>query len=243
MLRTLSGGGPVLVETAHSYGPGVAEILIREALHPYANAVVSTKGGLRLLAPGILRPDGRPEVLRASVERSLQNLGVDQIHLFQLQAIDPGVPRGEQFAAIKSMLGAGLVAHAGLCEASVEEIEAASAYFRVATVQNTYSLFDRSSDDVLRYCERHGIGFLASTSDSSAPLKDAYSLVKQIAAAHNATAEQVALAWLLQRSANLIPLAEVSTRRALSVMTNAINIGLSQSEIRSLQTLVWVQAC
>jgi aryl-alcohol dehydrogenase-like predicted oxidoreductase len=182
-------------------------------------------------------------MLRAGVERSLQNLGVGQIQLFQLQAIDPGVPRDEQFAAIKSMLDAGLVANAGLCEASVEEIEAASAYFRVATVQNTYSLFDRRSDDVLRYCERHGIGFLSSPPDSNIPLRDGYSLVKQIAAAHNATAEQVALAWLLQRSANLIPLAEVSTRRALSVMANAINIRLSQSELRSLQTLVWAQAC
>jgi aryl-alcohol dehydrogenase-like predicted oxidoreductase len=236
-LRALSEGESVLVDTAHSYGPGVAEKLVRDALHPYANTVISTKGGLRLLAPGISRPEGRPEMLLASVERSLQNLGVEQIPLFQLQAIDPDVPRDEQFAAVKSMLDTGLIAHAGLCEVSVEDIEAASAHFSVTTVQNTYSLFNRRSDDVLQYCDRHGIAFLSSASHRSLHEKEGRPLLSQIAAVHRATIGQVALAWLLQRNRSLIPVAEVSTRRTLTEMKNSTNISLSQDDLDVLNTL------
>ena len=85
---------------------------------------------------------------------------MDIIALWQLHRIDPEVPRDEQFAAIKSLLDEGVIAQAGLSEVSVKEIEAARKVFPVATVQNQYNLVTRGSEDVLDYCEKHGIGFI-----------------------------------------------------------------------------------
>ena len=104
--------------------------------------------------------DGRPEYLRKEAMKSLKQLGVEQIGLWQLHRIDPKVPRDEQFAAVKSLLDDGIIRHAGLSEVAVADIKAASEAFPVATVQNRYNLVDRGSEDVLDYCEANGIGFI-----------------------------------------------------------------------------------
>ena len=101
-----------------------------------------------------------PEHLREQAIQSRDQLGLEQIGLWQLHAIDPKVPRREQFAAVKSLLDDGIIRHAGLSNVTVADIESASELFRVATVQNRYNLIDRGSEDVLNYCEKHGIGFI-----------------------------------------------------------------------------------
>lgn len=103
-----------LIDTADSYGPFVSEDLIREVLHPYAGAVVATKGGLTRHGPDVWMPVGRPEYLRQCVLMSLRRLGVERIDLWQLHRIDPKVPRDEQFEAIKAMRDEGLIRHVGL---------------------------------------------------------------------------------------------------------------------------------
>lgn len=159
-LKRLPELGVNFIDTADSYGPDVSEQLIKEALHPYGKMVIATKGGLTRTGPEVWIPVGRPEYLIQQAHKSLRNLGVEQIDLWQLHRIDPKVPAKEQFDAIKSLLDDKIIRHAGLSEVSVAEIEAASKVFKVSTVQNRYNLVDRTSEDVLDYCEKHGIGFI-----------------------------------------------------------------------------------
>src|SRR6185312_17438190 len=119
--------------------------------YPYNGILIATKAGLRRPAPGEWERDGRPEHLRAQAIQSRDRLGLEQIGLWQLHAIDPKVPRDEQFAAVKSLLDDGIIRHAGLSNVSVADLEAALKLFKVATVQNRYNLVDRSSEDVLDY--------------------------------------------------------------------------------------------
>src|ERR1700729_3150684 len=112
-LKRLPEIGVHFVDTADSYGPDVSEKLIHEALHPYKGMLIATKGGLERPGPNIWNPNGRPDYLIKEAHKSLKQLGVEQIGLWQLHRIDPKVPAGEQFGAIKSLLKDGLIAHAG----------------------------------------------------------------------------------------------------------------------------------
>ena len=206
VLARLNVIGVDFVDTADSYGPNVSEDLIREVLHPYARTVVATKGGLTRHGPGVWQPLGRPEYLRQCVLMSLRRLGVDRIDLWQLHRVDPKVPSDEQFDVIRAMQAEGLIRHAGLSQVGVEEIEAARAYFPVATVQNLYHLARRDSEDVLEYCEAHGIGFIPWYPLAAGTLAQPGGLLDQVAPRLGATHGQVALAWLLRRSPVMLPI-------------------------------------
>ena len=160
VLRRLSEVGVDFIDTADSYGPYVSEDLIAEALHPYGDMFVATKGGLTRAGPGVWWPVGRPEYLRQCVLMSLRRLKVDRLDLWQLHRIDPKVPRDEQFSVIADFIREGLISRAGLSQVTVEEIEAARKVFEVSTVQNRYNLSDRADEAVVEYCEREGIGFI-----------------------------------------------------------------------------------
>ncbi|WP_411195710.1 aldo/keto reductase, partial [Rhizobium sp.] len=206
-LKRLPELGVNFIDTADSYGPDVSEWLIKEALHPYAaKSVIATKGGLTRHGPNLWLPVGRPEYLIQQVHKSLRNLGLEQIDLWQLHRIDPKVPAKEQFDAIKSLLDAGLIRHAGLSEVSVADIEAASKHFKVATVQNRYNLVDRTSEDVLDYSTKHNIGFIPWYPLAAGDLAKPGSLLDIIARKHNAAPSQIALAWVLKRSPVMLPI-------------------------------------
>src|SRR6185437_9024922 len=222
------------IDTADSYGPDVSEKLLREALHPYKGMLIATKGGLLRPGPDIWEPNGRPEYLIQQAQKSRRQLGVEQIDLWQLHRIDPKVPRDEQFAAIKSLLADGVIRHAGLSEVSVAEIEAASKFFPVATVQNRYNLVDRASEDVLIYCERHGIGFIPWYPLAAGDLAKNGSLLDQIARRHRAAPSQVALAWTLKRSPVMLPIPGTSKVAHLEENVAAVNIVLSDEEFSAL---------
>src|SRR3954466_12170940 len=160
VLKRLPELGINFIDTADSYGPDVSEQLIREALHPYKGLLVATKAGFTRSGPNMWHVNCRPEHLIAQAHKSRRQLGVEQIGLWQLHRIDPRVPRGEQFGAVKQLLDDGVIRHAGLSEVSVGDIEAARRIFPVATVQNRYNLIDRGSENVLAYCAANGIGFI-----------------------------------------------------------------------------------
>jgi aryl-alcohol dehydrogenase-like predicted oxidoreductase len=206
VLARLPELGVDFVDTADSYGPFVSEDLIREVLHPYGGLVVATKAGLVRHGPDVWAPVGRPEYLRQSVLMSLRRLGVERIDLWQLHRIDPKVPRDEQFDAIRAMQGEGLIRHVGLSQVGVEDVEAAQAYFPVASVQNLYHLARRDSEDVLRLCEAHGIGFIPWFPLAAGALAKPGGLLDRVAPALGATHGQVALAWLLRRSPVMLPI-------------------------------------
>jgi pyridoxine 4-dehydrogenase len=233
-LRRLPELGVNFVDTADSYGPDVSEKLIHEALAPYPGMLVATKGGLERPGPDVWTSNGRPDYLRREVHKSLKQLGVEQIGLWQLHRIDSKVPRAEQFDVIKSFLDEGLIAHAGLSEVSVAEIEAAAKVFKVATVQNRYNLVDRGSEKVLDYCEKQDIGFIPWYPLAAGDLAKEGGLLDSIAQQHKAAPSQIALAWVLKRSPVMLPIPGTSQVAHLEENVAAADIHLSEDDFAAL---------
>ena len=236
-LKRLPALGVNFIDTADAYGPDVSEPLIREALHPYGDLLVATKGGHARTGPDQWIPLGRPEYLIQQAIKSCRQLGVEQIGLWQLHRIDPKVPRDEQFGAIKSLLRDGVIRHAGLSEVSVDEIKAASKFFKVATVQNRYNLVTRDSEDVLVYCEQQGIGFIPWFPLAAGDLARPGSVLNAVARRHGATPSQIALAWVLQRSPVMLPIPGTSKVSHLEENVAAVNVELSAEEFTALGSL------
>jgi len=222
------------IDTADSYGPEVSERLIREALHPYPGMLIATKGGLVRTGPEQWIPVGRPEYLIQEAHMSRRRLGVERIGLWQLHRIDPKVPRDEQFGAIKSLIDDGVIAHAGLSEVSVGDIEAAARVFPVATVQNRYNLVDRASEAVLDYCAGKSIGFIPWFPLAAGDLARPGSVLDDIARRHKANPSQIALAWLLKRSPVMLPIPGTSKAKHLEENTAAAGIDLSDDDFAAL---------
>jgi len=237
-LRRLPGLGVNFIDTADSYGPEVSERLLRKALHPYpAGMVIATKAGQSRPGPSEWIPLGRPEYLIQQAKLSLRRLGLERIDLWQLHRIDPKVPRDEQFGAVRQMLDEGLIRFAGLSEVTIEEIEAAARVFPVATVQNHYSATFRVYDKVLDHCEQRGIGFIPWYPLAGGKLTGADSPLAEIARRRQASATQIALAWLLQRSPVMLPIPGTSRRVHLEENVAAANIHLTEAEFEALAGL------
>jgi pyridoxine 4-dehydrogenase len=222
------------IDTADSYGPHYSEDYIYEALHPYEGLTVATKAGLTRSGPGDWPPLARPEYLRQCALMSARRLGLEPIPLFQLHRIDAKVDRGEQFAELKALQDDGVVRHLGLSEVSVEEIKAAQEVFEVTTVQNLYNLSNRQSEDVLAYCEAEGIGFIPWFPLAAGELAKPGGAVDEIASAHDATAGQVALAWLLAKSPVMLPIPGTSSVAHLEENVAAAELELSAAELEEL---------
>lgn len=237
-LRRVPELGINLIDTADSYGPFVSEDLLAETLHPYSSdMVIATKGGLTRTGPNQWLPVGRPEYLRQCVEMSLRRLKLEQIALWQLHRIDPKVPREEQFEVMRDVQREGKVAHLGLSEVNVEEIEAAGQYFKVATVQNRYNLADREHEAVLEYCEAHNIGFIPWFPLATGQLARPGSKLDEIAHRLNATPSQIALAWLLKRSPVMLPIPGTGSVKHLEENTKAAHLQLSSEDLEALSAL------
>lgn len=234
VLRRVRDLGITLIDTADSYGPGVSERLIHETLHPYSGLVIATKGGLTRPGPDVWNVDCRPEYLRSTVLGSLKRLGLSSIPLWQLHRIDSKVPRDEQFGVIAEMRAEGLIRHVGLSQVSVEEIEAAQAYFPVATVQNLYNLANRASEDVVAYCDTQGIGFMPWYPLANGALAKPGSKLSSIAAKYHATPGQIALAWLLARSPVMLPIPGTGSVAHLEENTAGAAIKLANEDIAAL---------
>ncbi|HUL05807.1 MAG TPA: aldo/keto reductase [Candidatus Acidoferrum sp.] len=233
-LRRLPALGVTFIDTADSYGPGTSEELLREALHPYDGLLIATKGGLERPGPNQWVSNGRPDYLRGCVQASLRRLGVERIDLWQLHRVDPKVPRDEQFGVIKEMRAAGLIRHVGLSNVSAEELAAAQRFFPVATVQNRYNLTDRGSEAVLDACARQGIGFIPWYPLAAGELARPGAALAELARKRQATAGQVALAWLLKRSPVMLPIPGTSKVKHLEENVAAAALALTDEEFRTL---------
>ena len=234
-LKRLPELGVNFIDTADSYGPDVSEWLIRDALHPYPKGlVIATKGGLTRSGPDIWKPVGRPEYLLQQVHKSLRNLGVEQIDLWQLHRIDPRVPADEQFDAVRSFIDQKLIRHAGLSEVSVDHIKTASKFFDVATVQNRYNLVDRTSEDVLDYCTQQNIGFIPWFPLAAGDLARPGSILDTMAKKYGSHPSQIALAWVLMRSKAMLPIPGTSKVAHLEQNVAAADITLSDEDFAAL---------
>jgi pyridoxine 4-dehydrogenase len=239
VLRRAVDLGVNFLDTADSYGPVVAEQLIRKALHPYpADLVIATKAGLSRQGPGIWTPVGRPEYLRQQAEMSLRHLGLEQIPLFQLHRIDPQVPLEDQVGELAKLQEEGKIGFIGLSEVTVDQLRAAQAVAPVATVQNLYNLANRSAEELLDYSAANGIGFIPWFPLATGELAKPGSPLAELAASRGATPSQLALAWLLHRSPVVLPIPGTSSVSHLEDNVAAAGIALSGSEYASLEAAV-----
>ncbi|MCU1674277.1 MAG: oxidoreductase [Frankiales bacterium] len=234
VLRRAVELGVDFIDTADSYGPYVSEDLIREALHPYGDVVVATKGGLTRTGPDVWPPVGRPEYLRQCVEMSLRRLGVERIELWQLHRIDPKVPREEQFCVMKELQDEGKVRHLGLSEVSIVEIQAAQQVFEVASVQNLYNLVNRQSEEQLQYCADNGIGFIPWFPVAAGDLAKPGGVLDVISKETGHTPAQLALAWLLRRSPVVLPIPGTGSVQHLEENCAASQVELTDEQYEAL---------
>ncbi|MBC9732334.1 aldo/keto reductase [Nocardioides marmotae] len=239
VLRRAVELGVTLIDTADSYGPVVAEQLIRAALHPYADdLVVATKAGLTRQGPDVWTPVGRPAYLRQQAEMSLRHLGVERIDLMQLHRVDPEVPLEDQVGELKKLQDEGKVRHIGLSEVTVEQVQQAREVAEIATVQNLYNLANRSAEDLLTYCEEQGIGFIPWFPLATGQLSGPDSPLTTIATEKGVSASQLALAWLLRRSPVMLPIPGTSSVAHLEDNMAAAAIELTDEEHAALEAAV-----
>jgi aryl-alcohol dehydrogenase-like predicted oxidoreductase len=225
-----------LIDTADSYGPHVSERLIGETLHPYPeDLVIATKGGLLRDGPGQWRRDARPEHLREACEGSLKRLRLDRIDLYQLHRIDPRIPAEEPLGALAELREEGKIRNIGLSEVSVEQIQRAQQIVPIVSVQNRYNVTDRDSEDVLDFCEREGIGFIPWFPLATGDLARPAGPLDEIAARHEASPGQVALAWLLWRSPLMLPIPGTSSVEHLVENVAAASLELDEEEFAELR--------
>jgi pyridoxine 4-dehydrogenase len=227
VLRRAIELGINFIDTADSYGPHVSERLIAEALHPYpAGLVIATKAGFDRSGPDRWTMNGRPEHLRKACEGSLQRLKLERIDLYQLHRIDPAVPAEDQLGTLKDLQTQGKIKHIGLSEVSVTQIAHARTIVPIVSVQNRYSVADRTAEDVLEYCERTRIGFIPWFPLGAGKLAEKGGKLERTAAAMNISPSQLALAWLLWRSPVMLPIPGTSRVAHLeeNVATAAVQV-------------------
>ena len=160
-LRRVVELGVNFIDTADSYGPGVSEPLIAEALYPYpADLVIATKGGLVRPGPNRWEANGRPEHLREACEGSLRRLRLEQIPLYQFHRPDPEVPLAESIGAIAEMKNEGKIRHVGISNVSEAQLREAQRIVPIVSIQNRYNVSDRRSESMIDLCEQEQLVFL-----------------------------------------------------------------------------------
>jgi len=243
VLRRALELGINLIDTADSYGPEVSESLIAEALYPYPkDLVIATKGGLLRPGPDQWVPDGRPQHLREALEGSLRRLRLDHIDIYQFHRPDPRVPFEVSVGEFAKMRQEGKIRHVGLSNVTIDQLARAQEIVPIVTVQNRYNLADRESENttaaeseaMIDNCARQGIGFIPWFPLATGELARQSGLLDQIARRHNAKPSQIALAWLLQRSSNMLPIPGTSSVKHLEENVMGATIKLTQEEFDAL---------
>ncbi len=236
VLQATQDLGINFIDTADSYGPYVSEELIAEALYPYpAGLLIATKGGLERTGPNQWPVNGRPEHLEEALKGSLKRLKIDRVDLYQLHRFDEKVPADEFLSKLAELQQQGYIRHLGLSEVSVDQIEQAQQHFEVVSVQNRYSLTDRKWEDEVEWTRDNNIGFIPwYPLDAGAVDNDT---LKQIAKKHDATVYQIALAWLLAHSENILPIPGTSSVEHLRENTRAAAIELEEEDLEQLEEL------
>jgi pyridoxine 4-dehydrogenase len=237
LVRHAVDRGVTFIDTANIYGLGRSEELIAEALLPYpSDVVVATKSGYetRRLAPGEERlpASGHPDHLKGECELSLRRLQREQIDLYQLHTPDPTVPFADSVGALVDLQEAGKIRHIGLSNVTVDEVLQARTMCEVVSVQNRYNAGDRANEPLIDLCEREGIAFIPWQPIVRDDARLA--IAEEIALAHQASAQQVVLAWLLRRSPVMLPIPGTTSLGHLDANIDAAWIELSDAEFERL---------
>ncbi len=228
--------GVNFIDTADSYGPAVSERLIGEALSPFPRGlVVATKAGFTRQGPDRWAPVGRPEYLVQQVEMSLRFLKTDVIDLWQLHRIDPKVPVEESLGAIAKLQSQGKIRHVGLSEVKPKEVDRARKVIDIASVQNLYNVGDRQHEDVLQYCEKHGLAFIPWFPVAAGKLAKPGGKLDKMAKQHGTSVSQLSLAWLLHRSPVILPIPGTSSVAHLEDNLKAADLSLSADNMKAIE--------
>ena len=223
-VREAATAGVNMIDTAHTYTRGESEETIGRAISPIPEAcVVATKGGFGVA-------EARPEALRAQIEESLRRLRSKRIGLYYLHRLHSEVPLEQSLAVLVDYCDAGKIEHAGLSEASVEQVERARGMVPIAAVQNHYNLTERKHEEVVDYCAATGIIFVPFFPLRGRGPRE----LEEIAARHGATPAQITLAWLLRRSPTMLPIPGTVSLAHLREDLGAREIELAESEFQAL---------
>ncbi|HMG69216.1 MAG TPA: aldo/keto reductase [Chitinophagaceae bacterium] len=234
ILKTAVESGVNFIDTADAYGPHTSEILIHDAIKGYYSKIlIATKGGFERTGPGQWVTNGKPEYIRKAIEGSLKRLGISQIELWQLHRIDPKVPVEETLGPVAEAVAAGKIKYVGLSEVDIKGIEKARKVLPIVSVQNLYNLGNRQWEDVVDYTSKENIAFIPWYPLASGPgkLKE---IIGKIAAKYNATTAQIAIAWLLKRSQNVLLIPGTGSLEHLKENMESAKIKLSDEDFHNL---------
>lgn len=244
LLRRSVELGVNFIDTAEAYGPGFNEEIIAEALYPYSeNLVIATKGGIHKPAPDNIQVDGRPESLRRGVEGSLKRLKLERIDLYQLHRPDPKVSFEKSIETLAKLQQEGKIRHIGLSNITLEQLQEAQAIVPIISVQNRFSISNRTHADILNYCTQQNIAFIpygsldAHPLKQGAPLANAEGILKEIGDRHGVKPNQIALAWLLHYAPNILLIPGTTTIGHLEENIAAETINLTEAEVELLNSI------
>ncbi len=244
VLRRAVERGVNHIDTAQYYGPDVANELIREALHPYADDLaLVTKLGARRDANGGWLPAQSPRELRAGLENNLRTLAVERIAAVNLRRLDaqhaPDAPAiGDQLAELAALRTEGKLGGIGVSNVTLDQARAAHEQVGLVCVQNEYSLVARDDDDLIDYCQAHDIAYVPFF-----PLGSAFAgkrkvteqaAVRRVGERVGASAAQVGLAWLLARSPNILLIPGTSSAAHLEENLDCAAVELSAADVTAL---------
>ncbi len=234
VLKHAVASGVNFIDTAEAYGPQLNESLISEALAPYKpGVVIATKGGFTRPGPNKWVPNGDPSFIRENIDGSLQRLKVSQIDLWQLHRFDPKTPIEKTLDAVAEAVQAGKIKFVGLSEVTIQQIEQAEKILPIVSVQNQYNLGNRQWEEIVDYTARKNQAFIPWFPLASGPDKLA-DKINTLAAKHQATTAQIALAWLLKRSPNILLIPGTSSIEHLDENMKAADLQLSDDEFQEL---------
>jgi len=236
--------GLTFVDTADAYGADEAELghnerLIGRARELWAGdrdtLVIGTKGGMARPG-GRWVPDGRPEHLRQACERSLKALGVQRIDLYQLHVRDPRVPWDESIGALAELVREGKLAHLGLCNVTVQELEEARQLTEIVSVQNVCNPFDKTAftSGMVAHCLREGLTFIAHSplgGHRGVARTLGHKGIGDVAWRHAVTNPEVVLAWLLSLGPHLIPIFGATQVDRVEQAFHALSLRLSDDDL------------
>lgn len=249
--------GVTLIDTADIYAPawnqmGHNERIVADALRTWSgdrsSIFVATKGGITRSEGEAWGRDGSATYLRGAVEKSLENLGVDAIDLYQYHRPDRWLVYGEVMATLATLQQEGLIRAVGISNASVEEIEIARLVLgdgNLASVQNEFSPKQPGSIDELRHCAEHGMAFLpwsplGGTGGAGRGVGERHSAFREAGERHGVSAQQVVLAWELALDPQVIPIP--GARRPASIIDSAkaADLELTADEVSELSRSVGI---
>lgn len=241
VVRSAVDSGITHIDTAETYGPRVVNELIREALHPYAKDLfIATKVGGRRDADGGWPPARRPDELRAQIDDNLETLGADVLDLVHLRLGDANGPApeeiGEAFATLVDLQQQGIIRHLGVSNATAEQVEEAQSIAPIVSVQNMYNLANRWDDNLVDRLAVERIAYIPFFPlGGFTPLQsDALSAVAERL---SASPMSVALAWLLQRSPNILLIPGTSSVSHLRENIAGAALTLSDADLRELDRI------